>query len=87
VQFPGVSGNAILAHAPEVAASTGSACHAGHEAASAVILAMGVSAGDALGTIRLTLGRATTPEDVALASDALVSAWRAVHTNRFCAAP
>jgi cysteine desulfurase len=87
VRFPGVSGNAILAHAPEVAASTGSACHAGHEAASAVILAMGLSADDALGTVRLTLGRGTTAEDVELAADALVSAWRAVQTNRFCAAP
>ena len=41
VRFPRASGNAILAGAPEIAASTGSACHAGGESASAVVLAMG----------------------------------------------
>jgi cysteine desulfurase len=79
VRFPGVSGNAVLARATEVAASTGSACHAGHEQASAVILAMGVSAEDALGTIRLTLGRATTATDIEFACDALAAAWRATN--------
>lgn len=76
VRFPGVSGNAVLAGAPEVAASTGSACHAGHEDASAVILAMGVAPDDAIGSVRLTLGRSTTPEDVARAASALGRAWR-----------
>ncbi len=60
-----------------VAASTGSACHDGDAAASAVILAMGVSPVDALGSVRLTLGRSTTAEDIARASAALFSAWRA----------
>src|SRR5690606_7726100 len=41
VRFPSVSGSALLAAAPEIAASTGSACHAGEERASAVLLAMG----------------------------------------------
>ena len=45
VRFPRASGNAILEGAPEIAASTGSACHAGGESASAVILAMGVAPG------------------------------------------
>ena len=43
--------------APELAASTGSACHAGNTSASAVILAMGVDPDEALGSVRLTLGR------------------------------
>ncbi|HEU4535013.1 MAG TPA: cysteine desulfurase family protein, partial [Polyangiaceae bacterium] len=43
VRFPGVSGDALLAATPDVAASTGSACHSGAESASAVILAMGVA--------------------------------------------
>jgi cysteine desulfurase len=55
-----------------VAASTGSACHEGHEQASAVILAMGVDPVDALGSVRLTLGRSTTREEVARAAQALV---------------
>lgn len=76
VRFPRVAGNAVLEGAPEIAASTGSACHEGHESASAVILAMGVAPEEALGSVRLTLGRGTTEEDVARASEALVRSWR-----------
>ncbi|MFO0547219.1 MAG: cysteine desulfurase family protein [Polyangiaceae bacterium] len=82
VRFPRVSGAAVLAGAPEVAASTGSACHEGHESASAVILAMGVPAADALGTVRLTLGRATTEPDVERAAAALIRAYRAAPSIR-----
>jgi cysteine desulfurase len=78
VRFPRASGSAVLAGAPEVAASTGSACHEGHEAASAVILAMGVSPDEALGTVRLTLGHGTTPDEVHRAADALARSWRAI---------
>ena len=76
VRFPRVSGSAVLAGAPEVAASTGSACHDGQERPSNVLVAMGVPAGEALGSVRLTLGRGTTAEDVARAGDALVGSWR-----------
>jgi len=76
VRFPRASGSAVLEGAPELAASTGSACHEGHESASAVILAMGVLSQEALGSVRLTLGRGTTEEEVVRASDALVRSWR-----------
>ncbi|UQA62698.1 cysteine desulfurase family protein [Polyangium aurulentum] len=75
VRFPGVSGTALLAATPEIAASTGSACHDGHEAASAVILAMGVPPAEAVGSVRLTLGRSTTEADVDRAAAALANAW------------
>jgi len=78
VRFPGVSGMTLLAAAPGVAASTGSACHEGHEEPPAVIVAMGVSPGEALGSVRLTLGRRTGGEDVARAATALVEAWRSL---------
>jgi cysteine desulfurase len=76
VRFPRASGNAILAGAPQIAASTGSACHAGGENASAVILAMGVAADDAIGSVRLSLGRGTTEEDAVHAADSLARSWR-----------
>jgi cysteine desulfurase len=76
VRFPGVSGNAVLAGAPEVAASTGSACHAGTEQAPAAIVLMGIPPAEAIGTVRLTLGRRTTLDDVERAAEALVRAWR-----------
>ncbi len=76
VRFPRVSGTALLAAVPEIAASTGSACHDGNETASAVIVAMGVPAEDAVGSVRLTLGRSTTQADVDLAARALAAAWQ-----------
>lgn len=78
VRFPNASGSAVLAGAPEVAASTGSACHDGHETASAVLLAMGVAPHGALGTVRLTLGRGTTETGVAAAAGALARSWAAL---------
>jgi len=80
VRFPLVSGSSLLAAAPEIAASTGSACHDGQESASAVILAMGVPAAEAVGSVRLTLGRGTTDDDVARAADALSRAWQSVRS-------
>jgi cysteine desulfurase len=82
VRFPGVSGTALLAAVPEVAASTGSACHAGEESASSIITAMGVEPGAALGSVRLSLGRTTTLADVMTAADALVGAWRRLSSPR-----
>jgi len=76
VRFPGVSGNAMLANAPEIAASTGSACHAEDESASAVIRAMGLSETEALGSVRLALGRSTSAEDIDTAVKTLLQAYR-----------
>jgi cysteine desulfurase len=76
VRFPGVLGSRLLAAAPEIAASTGSACHDGQEEASAVILAMGVSTAEAVGSVRLTLGRQTTLDEVDRTAEALARAWR-----------
>lgn len=82
VRFPGVRGGALLAAAPEIAASTGAACHAGGEAASVAITAMGVPAEAALGSVRLSCGRGTTEADVDLAAAALVRAWRELSDGR-----
>lgn len=81
VRFPGVSGSALLAATPEVAASTGSACHAGEESASSILTAMGVEPSEALGSVRLSLGRTTTPEDVRAAAEALAGAWGRLRSN------
>jgi cysteine desulfurase len=78
VCFPKVSGNTLLAATPEVAASTGAACHDGHDTPSGVLLAMGVSAEQAIGSVRLTLGRLTTDSEIERAADALSRAWIAL---------
>ena len=81
VIFSGVRGCAVLDNASSVvAASTGSACHDGGEAPSAVLTAMGCSPVEALGALRLSVGRPTAEADVEEAVGALVEAWR--HANR-----
>ena len=51
--------------------SSGSACTAGVVDASHVLLAMGRSPGDAASALRISLGRTTTPDDVAALKRAL----------------
>jgi len=74
--FPHVTGNALLARTTLLAASTGSACHDGHDEAPHVLREMGFAADVAVGAVRLTLGRHTTADQVDAAITALVAAWR-----------
>ena len=64
VSFVGQSGEAILARLAGVAASTGSACHAGQVKLSPVREAMGVPPALGMGAIRFSLGRSTTREEI-----------------------
>ena len=70
--FVGRIGAEILAAIPEVAASTGSACHSGRIELSPVLEAMGVAPEVGMGAIRFSIGRNTTTQDV----DAVVSALK-----------
>lgn len=78
VRFPGVSARPLLQRVPQIAASAGSACHAGVDVPSGVITAMGVAPEAAAGSIRLTLGRLTTRQDILDAADALAMGWAAL---------
>lgn len=64
VSFPGCVGSEILGGMPDVAASTGSACHAGSVEISPVLHAMGVSREAGLGALRFSLGRGSTAAEV-----------------------
>jgi cysteine desulfurase len=64
VSVEGFVGEDLLALTPEIAGSTGSACHEGSTEPSPVLTAMGLSQERALGALRLTLGRWTMREDV-----------------------
>jgi cysteine desulfurase len=66
VSFPGRTGGEVLSSMPHVAASTGSACHAGSMSISPVLEAMGVSSEVGLGAVRFSLGRMTTEEEIDL---------------------
>ncbi len=77
VRFQGTSGNAVLSATPEVAASTGSACHSGIDRPPAAIIALGVPEEEAVGSVRLSLGHGTDPETVERAAEYLIRGWRA----------
>jgi cysteine desulfurase len=64
VSFVGRAGADILALLPDVAASTGSACHAGEITLSPVLRAMGIAPEVGMGAIRFSLGRNTTAEEI-----------------------
>jgi cysteine desulfurase len=68
----GIIGETLLEQLPEIAASTGSACHSGSVEPSPVLLAMGLDPDLALGAIRLSLGRWTTVEEITRASKLIV---------------
>jgi cysteine desulfurase len=74
VAFHGLIGAKLLAQATGVAASTGSACHAGTHTPSATLAAMGIEPAVSLGAVRLSLGRTTTEADVSAAVAILVRA-------------
>jgi cysteine desulfurase len=76
VGFPRAFGSRVLERAPEIAASTGSACHEGGELPSGVLLAMGIEPRAALGSVRLSLGRGTTSDQVEHAAATLIRAWK-----------
>lgn len=64
VSFLGMNGHEILANIPELAASTGSACHSGETAMSPVLKAMGVSSERGRGAVRFSLGRYTKKHEI-----------------------
>jgi len=82
ISFPGLSGAGVLVAAPEIAAATGSACHEGDPTPSPALLAMGLDAATALGAVRVSLGRETTPEHVERAADALIAAYHRERAHR-----
>ena len=82
VSFPGVHGARLLEAAPEIAASTGSACHSGSDAPCASLLAIGVDAAQAVGPVRLSLGRGTTAQELDQAAGLLVRGWKRLRSRR-----
>lgn len=70
--FVGHVGSELLEKVPQIAASTGSACHEGKISLSPVLRAMGVPPEIGRGALRLTVGRFTTEEQVDRAAELLI---------------
>ncbi len=64
IGFRGLEADRILACLPTVAASAGAACHSDQVEVSHVLAAMNVPEEYAMGTLRLTVGRFTTEEEI-----------------------
>ncbi|HEV3203083.1 MAG TPA: cysteine desulfurase family protein [Gemmataceae bacterium] len=73
VNLLGVVGADFLQSVPEIAASTGSACHAGHVTMSPVLTAMGVPPQLGRGAVRLSVGRFTTQDEIDSAAQAITT--------------
>ncbi|MCA9122771.1 MAG: cysteine desulfurase [Planctomycetaceae bacterium] len=78
VNFPDVSGGELLARTPEIAASTGSACHAGLTKLSPTLAAIRLAPDRARGTVRLSVGWYTSEEDIDRAAELLIGAWESL---------
>lgn len=74
VSFVGQQGGEILSKIPHLAASTGSACHAGDHHLSPVLQAMRVPPEVGFGAIRFSLGRTSTASEVNAVMECLAKA-------------
>jgi cysteine desulfurase len=81
IAFPGAPADAVMAGAPHMAISHGSACSAGAPGPSHVLRAMGVPDELAECALRITFGPAHTPADADVAAATLVSAATRVLTH------
>ena len=76
--IPGVNAVQLLARLDGVAAAAGAACHSDTPGASGVLGAMGVSDELAAATLRLSVGRSTTPADIDSAAEHIARAAREI---------
>jgi cysteine desulfurase len=72
--FVGHVGSELLEKVPQIAASTGSACHEGQVTQSPVLCAMHVPPEIGQGALRLTVGRFSTEEEIDRAAEILIQA-------------
>jgi len=76
ITFPGgVSAQRMLALLPDLSVSTGSACSSAAVEPSYVLRAIGLSEAEAGATLRIGIGRFTSPADVDRAAAMLAEAW------------
>ena len=74
IHFVGADAEAVVANMDPVSVSTGSACSAGAIEPSAVLLAMGLSREAAFESVRFSLGRFTTAEEIEVAAQKTIAA-------------
>ena len=80
IRFEGADAEAVVVNMDSVAVSTGSACDSGSVEPSGVLLAMNIPRDAAFESVRFSLGRFTTREDVDFAVEKAVAAVGHVRT-------
>ncbi|MCS7153856.1 MAG: cysteine desulfurase [Bacteroidia bacterium] len=78
MSFPGLKASDILARTPLLGAATGSACSSARPEPSHVLLAMGCSPELARSTLRFSVGRFTTAEDIEVAVEYLSTTFQSL---------
>ena len=73
ISFPGIDGSQILEGVPRLMASTGAACHDRSVKLSHVLSAMSVPPEVGMGTLRLTVGRSNTEDQIEEAAHLILS--------------
>lgn len=84
IGFPGIIGASLVAQLDElghICISSGSACHSGSAEPSAILSAMSVTRDVALGTVRLSLSRYTTADEISTASRHVINAVTALRAG------
>jgi cysteine desulfurase len=74
--FPYATAAALMRAAPALCVSTGSACSSADIEPSYVLRAMGLTAEQAAGTLRIAVGRFTSAAEIEFAADTLIEAHR-----------
>lgn len=82
IAVPGVEADAVMVAAPNVAMSTGSACAAGVPGPSHVLTAMGLPPERAAGSLRLSLSRFTTDDEIETAGATIAAAVNTVASRQ-----
>ena len=77
ISFKNIEANTILSEMVDVAASAGAACHAEQVDVSHVLEAMHIPVDYAMGTIRFSVGRSTSAEEIERASEEII---RVIHS-------
>lgn len=83
--FPGVEAPALLAALPDLCLSTGSACSSAEITPSYVLGAMGIPDSEARATLRIGLGRFTSPAEMDRAAALIGAAWQRLSSTQHAA--
>jgi cysteine desulfurase len=81
VMFPNASATAMMYAMPDLCCSAGSACSAADIAASYVLRAMGISEQAARHSLRLSVGRFTSAQDITDAVAIMADAYRRIEAG------